>query len=438
LVAIVEGRGLARGEIGMASVDMRRPELVLSQFSDSQSYVKVMTKLQILNPLEIIVPNTVCDSSKSQLVTILGDHYSDVSITTVQRKYFNETKGLQYIKQLCVPEYNTVEMEVASKYYCLAAAAALLKYVEFIQNMVYAAASLKVVFRGSEQTTMIDTTTVKNLEILVNSRDSKSPQCLFGVLNHTKTALGARLLRSNLLQPPSDVETISLRLDCVAELIEKEDLYFNLQDVLSRFLDIERALASCVQIPKQETVRTAEHRIANVIDLKHTLGLVEPLRDALQDGENSLLVAYAQSLDDPRYKLMVEEINTVLHPETCHQKGALNMRTQKCFAVKPQLNGLLDIARRTYTELVDDIASLVKQLAEQHQLPLKVAYNASRGFFIQMHTGGGSVTSDSLPSIFMKVVKTRSSLSFITEDLVTSCHSRIDFSVLYFSPYRSN
>jgi DNA mismatch repair protein MSH4 len=294
LVAIVEGRGLARGEIGMASVDMRRPELVLSQFSDSQSYVKVMTKLQILNPLEIIVPNTVCDSSKSQLVTILGDHYSDVSITTVQRKYFNETKGLQYIKQLCVPEYNTVEMEVASKYYCLAAAAALLKYVEFIQNMVYAAASLKVVFRGSEQTTMIDTTTVKNLEILVNSRDSKSPQCLFGVLNHTKTALGARLLRSNLLQPPSDVETISLRLDCVAELIEKEDLYFNLQDVLSRFLDIERALASCVQIPKQETVRTAEHRIANVIDLKHTLGLVEPLRDALQDGENSLLVAYAQ------------------------------------------------------------------------------------------------------------------------------------------------
>jgi DNA mismatch repair protein MSH4 len=32
---------------------------------------------------------------------------------------------------------------------------ALLKYVEFIQNVSYAPGSLKIVFRGSEQTTMI-------------------------------------------------------------------------------------------------------------------------------------------------------------------------------------------------------------------------------------------------------------------------------------------
>lgn len=64
--------------------------------------------------------------------------------------------------------------------------------------------------------------------------------------------------------------------------------------MLSRFLDVERPLASCVQIPKQETVKTAETRIANVIDLKHILELVEPFRDALRDGENSLLVAYRQ------------------------------------------------------------------------------------------------------------------------------------------------
>lgn len=41
------------------------------------------------------------------------------------------------------------------RYYCLAAAAALIKYVEFIQNIVYAPASLKIVFKGSEQTCMI-------------------------------------------------------------------------------------------------------------------------------------------------------------------------------------------------------------------------------------------------------------------------------------------
>ena len=53
IAAIVEGRGLARGEIGMASMDLKCPELVLSQFSDMQTYVKTTTKLQILHPLEV-------------------------------------------------------------------------------------------------------------------------------------------------------------------------------------------------------------------------------------------------------------------------------------------------------------------------------------------------------------------------------------------------
>lgn len=41
IVAVVEGRGLARGEIGMASLNLRCPELVLSQFADTGTYAKV-------------------------------------------------------------------------------------------------------------------------------------------------------------------------------------------------------------------------------------------------------------------------------------------------------------------------------------------------------------------------------------------------------------
>lgn len=35
------------------------------------------------------------------------------------------------------------------------------------------------------------------------------------------------------------------------------------------------------------------------------------------------------------------------------------MRTQKCYAVRSNINEFLDIARRTYTEIVDDIAGNV-------------------------------------------------------------------------------
>lgn len=34
------------------------------------------------------------------------------------------------------------------------------------------------------------------------------------------------------------------------------------------------------------------------------------------------------------------------------------MRTQKCYAVRPNINEFLDIARRAYTEIVDDIAGV--------------------------------------------------------------------------------
>ncbi len=67
--------------------------------------------------------------------------------------------------------------------------------------------------------------TVKQLELIVNLKDHGSTEAsLYGVLNETRTACGARMLRSNLLQPPADEETIGLRLDAVEELLGKNEV----------------------------------------------------------------------------------------------------------------------------------------------------------------------------------------------------------------------
>ena len=57
-------------------------------------------------------------------------------------------------------------------------------------------------------------------------------------------------------------------------------------------MDVDHLTSMCVQIPKQETVKTAESKITTVIYLKHTLELVEPLRQALKDTEAELFKAY--------------------------------------------------------------------------------------------------------------------------------------------------
>uniref|UniRef100_M3YHF4 MutS protein homolog 4 n=1 Tax=Mustela putorius furo TaxID=9669 RepID=M3YHF4_MUSPF len=419
VAAVVEGRGLARGEIGMASIDLKSPQIILSQFADNTTYAKVITKLKILSPLEIIMSNTACVVGNStKLFTLITENFKNVNFTTIQRKYFNETKGLEYIEQLCVTEFSTVLMEVQSKYYCLAAVAALLKYVEFIQNSVYAPKSLKICFQGSEQTAMIDSSSAQNLELLINNQDSRNNHTLFGVLNYTKTPGGSRRLRSNILEPLVDIETINMRLDCVQELLQDEELFFGLQSVISRFLDTEQLLSVLVQIPKQDTVNAAESKITNLIYLKHTLELVDPLKIALRNCSTPLLRAYCGSLEDKRFGIILEKIKTIINDDARYMKGCLNMRTQKCYAVRSNINEFLDIARRTYTEIVDDIAGMISQLAEKYSLPLRTSFSSARGFFIQMTTDYTALPNNRLPSEFIKISKVKSSYTFTSADLI--------------------
>lgn len=52
IAAVVEGRGLARGEVGMASIDLKNPEMILSQFADNTTYAKVLLHAYLLYPLQ--------------------------------------------------------------------------------------------------------------------------------------------------------------------------------------------------------------------------------------------------------------------------------------------------------------------------------------------------------------------------------------------------
>ena len=70
----------------------------------------------------------------------------------------------------------------------------------------------------------IDRRTALNLELINNARTGKQSDSLFGTINRTKTAGGARFLRSQLLRPSCDVPTINARLDAVSFLLDHEEL----------------------------------------------------------------------------------------------------------------------------------------------------------------------------------------------------------------------
>ena len=73
---------------------------------------------------------------------------------------------------------------------------------------------------------MIDSATSRSLELIQNLQSPKSKDCLFGLLNQTLTPMGARRLRSNVMQPCTDKNVLRCRYDALEELTTKEEVFF--------------------------------------------------------------------------------------------------------------------------------------------------------------------------------------------------------------------
>ena len=102
-VAILEGRGSAKGEVGMAAICLTNPMPVLCQFSVSTTYPRTLTKLLSINPAQIIIPDS--GTSGVKLYNDISSHLQMATVVPLHRRHFNESKGMQAIKQLLAPEF---------------------------------------------------------------------------------------------------------------------------------------------------------------------------------------------------------------------------------------------------------------------------------------------------------------------------------------------
>lgn len=86
---------------------------------------------------------------------------------------------------------------------------------------------------------MIDQATSRSLELIQNLQNPKSKDCLFGLLNQTLTPMGARQLKSNVLQPSTDRMRLEARWDALEELTTKEAVFFGVRqgDLSPWYLD---------------------------------------------------------------------------------------------------------------------------------------------------------------------------------------------------------
>ncbi|RWS03284.1 mutS protein 4-like protein [Dinothrombium tinctorium] len=417
VLSVVEGRGLAKGEIGVAAIDLIGNTLVLSQFSDAASYSRLLTKLDIFNPIELIVPSNISDTTSSVLYNLLRQYFPQIHVVGVERKFFNETVGSNYVRRLCSSNYEALEVRLQNKFYALSAVAGLIRYIEHIQSIFFVDKSLKIVYRGTEEAMSIDFASARSLEIIVNQSDPKSDQTLLGLLNYTKTRSGLRALRATLMEPPSDKATIENRIECVDELICNVEILEQISHILGRFLDVEHLISLLAQRVKVENEATCEKKIDIIIYIKHILSLVPTLKEALEFVEHPLLKGYEQALSDPHFAELSEVINEVIHEGCKYVNGDINVKTQKCYAIKQNVDDALELARKTYSEKVDDVNSLLEEVKTRYSLPINLYYSAKKGYFFQM-TFETIDSIESLPSEFVQITRKGKKIRFSTEELI--------------------
>ena len=124
---------------------------------------------------------------------------------------------LQYVQSKQFLAFNTYLITLFSQ---------VLKYIDLAMSLTFAFHSLRIKYQPSEGTMMIDLSTIQSLELIQNIQNSKSKDCLFGVMNETLTPMGSRLLRSNILQPSTQKDVLNQRYEAVHEFTVKEDMFF--------------------------------------------------------------------------------------------------------------------------------------------------------------------------------------------------------------------
>lgn len=130
-------------------MDLSSPALILTQISDNVWYTDTLTKIQILNPTKILIPDTILETSPvPKLLVFIRETFGNVQLIPIQRKHFSDTKALELIKMYCSKKTNNLGQVVSKKYYALSAASALLTHLRTSNMLAFGRNCLKLQYEA--------------------------------------------------------------------------------------------------------------------------------------------------------------------------------------------------------------------------------------------------------------------------------------------------
>ncbi len=140
-----------------------------------------------------------------------------------------------------------------------------------------------------EDYVVLDSASRRNLELCETMRDKNKRGSLLWVLDKTKTAMGARTLRSMVEQPCIRKAIIENRLDVIESFNDSMITRDELREYLNAVYDLERLMTRI-------TLKTANPR--DLIAFKNSIAILPHVRAILKEFDKGLLAEYEKDLDE--------------------------------------------------------------------------------------------------------------------------------------------
>ncbi len=262
---------------------------------------------------------------------------------------------------------STVEGLGIGDYSCgVIAAGALFRYLLETQKNALVHMN-RIVPYAADKYMIIDSSSRRNLELVETLREKQKRGSLLWVLDKTKTAMGARLLRSYVEQPLIDAEEINERLDGITELNLQAMLREEIREYLNPVYDLERLVSRI-------SYRSATPR--DMISFKTSLSMLPHIKNLLKDFTSPLIRSIDEDLDDLSDLCELVERAVAEDPPLGVREGGI---------IRDGYNEMVDGYRKSKTEGKTWLAQLEAEEREKTGIKnLRIKYNKVFGYYLEV------------------------------------------------------
>ena len=344
---------------GISIVDVTTGDYYVTEVDTER---KLMDEIYKWSPSEIICNDTFFVSGVN-IETL--KNYNNVTLSPLEPWYFDDELCVRALKE----HFQVATIDgLGLKDYTIGviAAGCVMQFLRETQK-ISLSHIIKLTPYTYEKYMLLDSSTVRNLELTETIREKSKKGSLLWVLDKTKTAMGARLLRGFMEQPLIDYDMITQRLEAVSQMKDNMISREEIREYLNPIYDLERLMSKI-------SYKSANPR--DLIAFSSSLSMLPHIKFLMQSFDSALLKEIYEELD-PLTDIF-ELINTSIAEEP-----PLNVKEGGI--IREGYNEEVDRLRKAKTEGKDWLMDLETKEREATGIKnLRIRFNRVFGYYLEV------------------------------------------------------